>query len=106
MPRCNTDQENEIVTKARQLMAVYEDMAELIRLGAYRRGSDPSIDEAIHYYPMIESFLEQKITESTNLATGYQLLAEALSLPIPETPEDITEENGENVEQPEQAQAT
>lgn len=106
MPRCNTDQENEIVTRARQLMAVYEDMAELIRLGAYRRGSDPSIDEAIHYYPMIESFLEQKITESTNLATGYQLLAEALSLPIPETPEDITEENGENVEQPEQAQAT
>ena len=106
MPRCNTDQENEIVTRARQLMAVYEDMAELIRLGAYRRGSDPSIDEAIHYYPMIEDFLGQKITESTDLATGYQLLAEALSLPIPETPEGKTEENGENVEPPEQVQAT
>src|SRR3546814_6277218 len=59
MPGCNTDDENLLVSRARQLMATYEDMAELIRLGAYRLGSDPRVDEAIHYQPMLESFLKQ-----------------------------------------------
>lgn len=109
MPRCNSDQENEIVTRARQLMATYEDMAELIRLGAYRRGSDPAIDEAIHYYPMIEGFLEQKIDEATDLATGYHMLSESLSMQIALAPEETGELNtaendGQGVEQEQQSQ--
>jgi len=50
MPGCNSDEENAIVTKAKRLLSTYNDMAELIRLGAYRKGSDPSVDEAIEYY--------------------------------------------------------
>src|SRR3970282_2509651 len=50
-PGCNSDAENALVRRARGLLAAYEDMAELIRLGAYRRGSDPVIDEAIALYP-------------------------------------------------------
>lgn len=46
MPDCNTDAENAIVDRARRLTATYEDMPELIRLGAYRRGSDADVDEA------------------------------------------------------------
>src|SRR3546814_2827228 len=42
MPGCNTDDENLLVTRARQLMATYDDMAELIRLGAYRTGDRKS----------------------------------------------------------------
>ncbi len=34
-----------------QHLSVYEDMAELIRLGAYRKGTDPAVDEAIRLYP-------------------------------------------------------
>jgi flagellum-specific ATP synthase len=98
MPRCNTDEENDIVIRARQLLATYEDMAELIRLGAYRRGSDPSIDEAIHYYPMIEEFMAQKITDSTDLSTGYKMLAECLSLPISGAAAGTNEENSDNSE--------
>jgi len=109
MPRCNTDEQNDIVVRARQLMATYEDMAELIRLGAYRRGSDTTIDEAIHYYPMIEEFLEQRITDATDLETGYQMLAERLSMPVPvvaraeDAPGDedgIGNQNEEQAEQP------
>ena len=33
--------------RARQVMATYADMEELIRLGAYRTGSSPEVDEAI-----------------------------------------------------------
>lgn len=47
MPDCNTPEENEIVSKARRYIASYEDMAELIRLGAYKKGSNREVDEAI-----------------------------------------------------------
>lgn len=79
MPRCNTDEEQGLVAAARQQLSIYEDMAELIRLGAYRRGTDPGVDQAIHYYPQIEAFLAQVKEERTDLAGGYQALAEILS---------------------------
>ena len=80
MPDCNSDEENAFVNRARQLLSTYEDMAELIRLGAYRRGSDPLVDEAIHFYPVIEDFLKQTKTEKTDLASGYKLLSEIIGM--------------------------
>jgi flagellum-specific ATP synthase len=82
MPACNNEEENAIVSRARRLLATYEDMAELIRLGAYRRGTDPAVDEAMHYYPMIEAFLTQRKTEATDLAACYAQLAEILQMPF------------------------
>ncbi|NQW00060.1 MAG: FliI/YscN family ATPase, partial [Rhodospirillales bacterium] len=87
MPACNTADQNALVARARQLMAVYEDMAELIRLGAYRRGSDPQVDEAIRYHDPLEAFLAQEIGEATDLDACYNALAEILGLTItPEVP--------------------
>lgn len=80
MPGCNSPEENAVVNRARQLIAVYEDMAELIRLGAYRRGSDPQVDEALHYYPALEKFLAQDIADHTDLATCYQMLYKILDM--------------------------
>ncbi len=80
MPACNTEVENAIVARGRQLMAAYEDMAELIRLGAYRMGSDPGVDEAIHFHPAIEEFLGQAKVENADLEGGYRELAEALGM--------------------------
>ncbi|MBF0166467.1 MAG: flagellar protein export ATPase FliI [Alphaproteobacteria bacterium] len=79
MPGCNSEEENLVVSKARKLLAVYEDMAELIRLGAYRKGSDPAVDEAIKYYGALEDFLAQGKREAADLASGYQLLADILA---------------------------
>ncbi|MCH7936891.1 MAG: flagellar protein export ATPase FliI [Proteobacteria bacterium] len=87
MPACNSAEENAAVNRARKLMAVYEDMAELIRLGAYQRGSDPQVDEALHYYPMLEDFLAQEIGEKTDLATCYRMLYEILGMDGGEAPE-------------------
>jgi vacuolar-type H+-ATPase subunit B/Vma2 len=81
MPDCNTLEENEIVNKARKYMATYEDMAELIRLGAYRRGSDGAVDESINYYPGIEKFLAQNIDETSPLASCYEQLRTILNMP-------------------------
>ena len=83
MPDCNSDAENELVTRARVLMSTYEDMSELIRIGAYKRGSDPAIDEAIRYQPDIEAFLSQGKSERHDLPGGYARLAEILGVPWP-----------------------
>src|SRR5690242_6406189 len=71
MPGCNSDEENAIVAAARAHLATYEDMAELIRLGAYKKGSDAKVDEAMLRYPAIEAFLSQKKGERADLAGGY-----------------------------------
>ena len=63
---------------AKKIITTYEDMAELIRLGAYRRGSDPMVDEAILLYPEIEAFLNQNKHESTPIEEGFQKLAAIL----------------------------
>jgi hypothetical protein len=82
MPDCNTPEENEVVNRARKYMATYEDMAELIRLGAYRQGSDGAVDESINFYPGIEKFLAQTIEENSPLATCYEQLRAILNMPV------------------------
>src|SRR6266545_6926987 len=65
-----------VLSHARQVMATYADMEELIRLGAYRPGSSPEVDEAIRLHQPLEEFLGQAKEESTSLALGYQRLAQ------------------------------
>jgi flagellum-specific ATP synthase len=79
MPGCNTSDQNALITEARRIISTYEDMAELIRLGAYRQGSNAEVDQAIELYPRIEAFLGQRKTEPTNLDDSYALLAQAIS---------------------------
>jgi flagellum-specific ATP synthase len=47
MPRAADPQYLPVLTRARQVMATYADMEELIRLGAYRAGTSAEVDEAI-----------------------------------------------------------
>jgi flagellum-specific ATP synthase len=75
MPQCNSAAENRVVAAARAHIATYEEMAELIRLGAYRAGSDARVDEAIRHYPALEKFLAQGRDERADLAAGYKALA-------------------------------
>ena len=78
MPNCNSAEENALIRKARSLMAAYEDMAELIRIGAYRQGSDATVDQAIAIQPLLETFLNQDRGERDTLDGGYAKLAEIL----------------------------
>lgn len=82
MPGCNNEEENAMVNKARELIAIYEKQEDLITLGAYKKGSDPKVDEAIFYYDKIEAFLKQRKTEKFDLATCYAQLKAILSEPM------------------------
>jgi flagellum-specific ATP synthase len=80
MPGCNTEEENTLVIKARRILSLYEDMAEMIRLGAYKKGTDKDVDEAIFYYPKLEAFLSQRPKEFETLENCYIQLAQILGI--------------------------
>ena len=65
---------------AKQLLSTYEDMAELIRLGAYKRGTDPDVDAALFYFPLLEKFLSQQKVENTSMEECYAELTRILSI--------------------------
>jgi flagellum-specific ATP synthase len=79
MPRAADPAYLPVLTRARQVMATYADMEELIRLGAYRSGSSPEVDEAIALHRPLEDFLSQDKDEAATLAEGYQGLDQILS---------------------------
>ena len=80
MPRAADPAYLPALTKARQIMATYTDMEELIRLGAYRAGTSPEVDEAIRLHQPLEDFLAQGKEEATSLADGYRRLGEILAV--------------------------
>jgi flagellum-specific ATP synthase len=79
MPRAADPAYLATITRARQVMATYADMEELIRHGAYRPGSSPEVDEAIALHGPLEAFLAQGKEESTPLGEGYARLAQILA---------------------------
>lgn len=78
MPRCVPPEHLPRLQSARRLMATYSDMEELIQLGAYRKGTDPSVDAAIDMNGPFETFLSQRKEEKTDLSEGYAKLAHLL----------------------------
>ncbi len=79
MPGCNSEDEQAVVAQSRKSIAVYEDMAELIRLGAYKSGTHPEVDSAIQLHPLFERFLTQRKDERSTLTEGYQELGKILA---------------------------
>jgi flagellum-specific ATP synthase len=75
MPGAVSPHRWEIIKKAKQIITTYEDMQELIRLGAYRKGSDPKVDQALVVYPKIEEFLSQNKDDKTTIDEGFARLA-------------------------------
>lgn len=67
------------ITRARRMMATYSDMEELIRLGAYRAGSNAEVDEAIRLNPILEDFLRQAKDEVTSIEDGYRRLQQIVN---------------------------
>ena len=83
MPACNSPEQTALVQRARRLLATYEDMAELIRIGAYRQGSDTGVDEALRYNGLLETYLKQDKHQRAELDSGYADLATILGVPWP-----------------------
>lgn len=81
VPGCNNDAENAIARRARKILALHADMADLVRLGAYKAGSDPAVDEALEVMPRLEDVLRQGRDEKTSLADSFAMVKAALDGP-------------------------
>ena len=80
MPGCNSEAEQSLVLQARGPLTIYEDMAELIRLGAYKAGTNPEVDNAVRLYPQLEAFLAQGKNERVSLSQGYDALSDIMGI--------------------------
>jgi flagellum-specific ATP synthase len=49
--------------RLRQLLSVYSENEELVKLGAYRRGTDAEIDEALERFPHMAAWMQQASNE-------------------------------------------
>jgi len=78
LPRCHSTDENASLSEARRLLGAYADMAEMIRLGAYRAGSDPLVDSAIRHQPALDAFLGQHVDERVAAPEAFARLGAVL----------------------------
>ncbi len=79
LPGCQTPEERVVAKEARTLLSAYADMEELIRIGAYRAGSDATLDRAIRLNPALEAFLGQDKAEVVRLDQSFETLRAILA---------------------------
>lgn len=63
MPMVVSDEHLETMRGIKQIYSRYQQNKDLISIGAYSKGSDPRIDQAIRAEPAINQFLQQKMKE-------------------------------------------
>jgi len=69
-----TPEQAAMVRAARAHLALYADMADMIRLGAYKAGTDQAVDEAVRIAPRLEAMLTQGRDDATSLEGSFALL--------------------------------
>jgi flagellum-specific ATP synthase len=74
MPLITTPEQQQLIRRFRQLHAAYAENRDLITIGAYAKGSDPRVDEAIQHWPQLQKFLQQDGNESISFAQSFAAL--------------------------------
>jgi flagellum-specific ATP synthase len=78
LPGAHSPAENALRMGARAALSAYNDMQEIIRLGAYKTGSNPQVDRAIRIAPQIEALLGQGKQDHGAIAESFERLAAIL----------------------------
>lgn len=68
----------EAARRLRSLVAVFEQKRDLVTMGAYAKGSDKELDEAIAKMPKIEAFLRQDPADKVALEDAVAILMQAV----------------------------
>lgn len=73
--------EYRLASRARELWSEYERVRDLVEVGAYRKGADPRVDQAIAAYPRIREFILQGLNKPCSRAEALTKLTEAVGDP-------------------------
>lgn len=63
----------------RQVLSMYQQHRDLIAIGAYQKGNDPRVDQAIDLWPRMQRFLQQDMRERVDLTVSLAALREVLT---------------------------
>ena len=66
----------EAASRVKAMMAVHRDAEDLLHVGAYVKGSNPEIDQAVQSRPAILKFLKQGILEQQTLEASCRALTD------------------------------
>ncbi|HHT92268.1 MAG TPA: flagellar protein export ATPase FliI [Clostridiaceae bacterium] len=80
MPDIVTREHYDIANTIKSKMAVYKDAEDLINIGAYKKGANQDIDEAILLNKPIEGFLRQRIEEAHGFDKTVDMMREILRI--------------------------
>ncbi|MGG5891033.1 FliI/YscN family ATPase [Falsiroseomonas sp. HC035] len=78
VPGCLTAEQAHLAGQARKALALRDEMAALVRLGAYRVGTDADTDRALRQAPRVEAVMHQARGEVSTLEQAFEQLREAL----------------------------
>jgi flagellum-specific ATP synthase len=76
---CLDDAQAITIRRARAILSLHGDMADMVRLGAYRPGTDAAVDEALRLTPAIEAVLRQSPGDRSSFLESFQRLNQALA---------------------------
>jgi len=76
MPEVNPAEHRRLVRRFIKTLAVYHDAEDLINIGAYSRGSNDEIDEAIRLIRALNDYLTQPVDQGADLESSRTRLAE------------------------------
>jgi len=79
MPMVTSKEHQDLARQLKQIYSVYQQNKDLIAIGAYTRGNDPRIDQAINVLPVINFFLQQQIQEVIPYELSLQQLQEIIA---------------------------
>ena len=79
MPDIATAEHLALANKMRKLMGTYESYRDLIELGAYKKGSNEEVEQAIRFHDPINGFLRQGVGEAVTMEETVAGMRQTLS---------------------------
>lgn len=74
MPAVITAEHKQVASILRRMLAVYARSEDLVRIGAYKPGTDPDLDRALRSRQNLRSYLEQDANETVSLSSNITRL--------------------------------
>jgi flagellum-specific ATP synthase len=75
---CLDEAQTTTARRARAVLSLHGDMVDMVRLGAYRPGTDAAVDEALRLAPAIDAFLRQAPGDRSEFLESFERLNQAL----------------------------
>ncbi|UAT43287.1 FliI/YscN family ATPase [Anaplasmataceae bacterium AB001_6] len=77
-PDCNNDDENALIKKAQNVFVDYTEVADVLKLGLYKKGSNKELDKSIELHSVIERFLCQSPNQKVSVKEAFDGLRSIL----------------------------